>query len=110
MQLTLGGPVGMLERGLMNTWQENDDKIKSSISSLVIYTRQYSFAGTLSDKCVLPAVPHPVEQHTYCCNLKVDQQRMVPISATKKWKFSQGRKNVNDAYSPLDFKINLFNI
>ncbi|KAK6735402.1 hypothetical protein RB195_018551 [Necator americanus] len=54
----------------MNIWQENDEKfdnttkkIKLSISSLVIYTQQYSFAGTLSDKCVLPAVPRPVEQH-----------------------------------------------
>ncbi|KAK6748953.1 hypothetical protein RB195_001521 [Necator americanus] len=37
-------------------------EIKSSIS-LVIYTQQYSFAATLSEKCVLPTAPHPVEQH-----------------------------------------------
>ncbi|KAK6740864.1 hypothetical protein RB195_008986 [Necator americanus] len=29
----------------------------------MIYTQQYSFAGTLSDECVLPATPPPVEQH-----------------------------------------------
>ncbi|KAK6726717.1 hypothetical protein RB195_004811 [Necator americanus] len=39
------------------------NKIKSSISYLLIYTQQYSFAGTLSDKCVLSAAPHLVEQH-----------------------------------------------
>ncbi|KAK6731557.1 hypothetical protein RB195_007797 [Necator americanus] len=39
------------------------NEIKPSISSLVIYTQRYSFAGTLSDKWMLPATPHPVEQH-----------------------------------------------
>ncbi|KAK6754138.1 hypothetical protein RB195_013255 [Necator americanus] len=43
----------------------NNRNIKSSVSSLVIYTQQYSFAGTLSDKCVQSAAPHPVEQHLF---------------------------------------------
>ncbi|KAK6750214.1 hypothetical protein RB195_002295 [Necator americanus] len=52
-----------VKRAVIRDMFKTASEIKLSISSPVIYTQQYSFAGTLSDKCVLPAAPRPAEQH-----------------------------------------------